>query len=324
MNEVYDVCIVGSGPAGHSAALYTSRGMLKTILFEGFEPGGQLTQTTDIENYLGFPEGVESYELCMKFKEHSERWGTEILSENVEKITSINKCFNVYYDEMKKYIVAKTVIICSGSKAKILEFEGSSDFWNKGITSCAVCHGSLPMFRNKPLFVVGGGDTAMEDVLYLSKYSSEVYIVHRRDTFRASKIMQNRVLSNPNIKVLWNTEMIKASGKDLLESVTLRNNKTGEERIYNASGIFYAIGHTPCSEFLRDSYFDIDLFGHTNIVLDTEGYIVTKEDSTKTSIDGIFCAGDIRDKDKKFKQAIVAAGTGCKAALEAIDYLEKI
>lgn len=318
MNQVYDVAIIGGGPAGHSAALYTSRGMLKTILFEGTtNPGGQLTQTTEVENYLGFPEGIYGYELCAKFKEQSERWGTEILSENVDKITSssVENCFNIYYDEMKKYIITKTVIICSGSKAKMLEFDGSLKFWNKGITSCGVCHGSLPMFRNKPLFVIGGGDTAMEDALYLSKYTKEVYIVHRRDSFRASKIMQQRVLSNPNIKVIWNSDIIKASGTDLLESITLRNNKTEEETEHKASGLFYAIGHNPCSEFLRGSDLEIEL--------DSEGYIITGDNSTKTRVDGIFCAGDIREKDKKFKQAIVAAGTGCKAALEAIEYLQK-
>lgn len=318
MSIIYDIAIIGGGPAGHSAALYTSRGMLKTVLFEGImNPGGQLTQTTEVENYLGFPEGIQGYELCMRFKEQSEKWGTEVLSENVEKITEseIEKCFNVYYDEMNKCIITKSVIICSGSTARLLEFEGSSQFWNKGITACAVCHGALPMFRNKPLFVVGGGDTAMEDALYLSKYTQEVYIVHRRDSFRASKIMQQRVFSNPNIKILWDTEIVKASGTDLLESIRLRNNKSGEEKEYNASGLFYAIGHTPCSDFLRGS----DLY----IALDSEGYIITEEDSTKTTVDGIFCAGDIREKDKKFKQAIVAAGTGCKAALEAIDYLQQ-
>lgn len=315
MSIIYDVCIIGSGPAGMTSALYASRGMLKTILFEGIEPFGQLTETTIVENYPGFPEGIDGYELCMKFKEQASRWGTEILSENVEKITSSSteNCFNVYY-EMNKYIITKTLIICSGSTARLLEFEGSDTFWNKGITSCAVCHGSLVMFRNKPLYVVGGGDVACEDALYLSKYTQEVYIVHRRDTFRASKIMQERVFSNPNIKVIWDSEVIKAKGTDLLESITIRNNKTGEEIEHKASGLFYAIGHTPCSEFLRGS----DLY----IALDSEGYIITEEDSTKTTVDGIFCAGDIRDKDKKFKQAIVACGTGCKAALEAIEYLQ--
>jgi thioredoxin reductase (NADPH) len=316
MPDKYDVCIIGGGPAGHSAALYTSRGMLSTILFEGIDnPGGQLTQTTDIENYLGFPEGIGGYDLCQKFKEHSEKWGTIVKSDYVDKITSSEDgYFNVYYDDLNMYILAKTVIICSGSTAKMLKFDGSEKYWNRGITSCGVCHGALPIFRNKPLFVVGGGDTAMEDALYLSKYTSEVYIVHRKDTFRASKIMQQRVFNNPNIKILWDTEVVKVSGKDLLENITLRNNKTGEEETHTANGLFYAIGHTPSTSFLSDSDIKIEL--------DEEGYIMTDNDSTKTNIPGIFCAGDVRSFDKKFKQAIVAAGTGCKAALEAIDYLQ--
>lgn len=320
MPDKYDVCIIGSGPAGHSAALYTSRGMLKTILFEGNNPGGQLTQTTEIENYLGFPEGIQGYELCLKFREQSEKWGTEIVSEYVEKIKKSSDPvykFSVYFDELNRFILAKAVIICSGSSSKTLSFTGSKTFWNKGITSCAVCHGALPIFRNKPLFVIGGGDTAMEDALYLSKYTSEVYIVHRRNLFRASKIMQNRVFNNPNIKILWNSEVVTASSNtEFLESITIKNNQTGEETEHKASGLFYAIGHIPSIEFIKNS--DLVIF------VDDEGYILTDQESTKTSTDGIFCAGDVRQNDKKFKQAIVAAGTGCKAALEVIDYLQQI
>lgn len=320
MPDKYDVAIIGGGPAGHSAALYTSRGMLSTILFEGIScPGGQLTQTTDIENYLGFSEGISGYDLCQNFKDHSEKWGTKIVTEYVDKITSSSHkgYYNVYYDDLNMYVLAKSVIICSGSTAKILNFDGSEKYWNRGITSCGVCHGALLMFRNKPLFVVGGGDTAMEDALYLSKYTSEVYIVHRRDTFRASKIMQQRVFDNPNIKILWDTEVVKASSNnEFLEHLILKNNKTGEETTYRASGLFYAIGHNPATSFLSDSDIKIDL--------DEEGYILTENESTKTNIPGIFCAGDVRSFDKKFKQAIVAAGSGCKAALEAIDYLQSL
>jgi thioredoxin reductase (NADPH) len=317
MPDKYDVCIIGGGPAGHSAALYCSRGMLKTILFEGMDnPGGALTQTTEVENYLGFPEGIYGYDLCQKFKQHSEKWGTNVISEYVDKITNSTEegYFNVYYDYLNMFIMTKTIIICSGSVSKLLSFDGSQTYWNKGITACAVCHGALPMFRNKPLFVVGGGDTAMEDALYLSKYTSDVYIIHRRDSFKASKIMQQRVFNNPNIKILWNTEITKASGNNNLESITIKNNKSGEETTHNANGLFYAIGHIPCTSFLNGSDITIDL--------DEEGYILTENDSTKTNIEGIFCAGDVRSLDKKFKQAIVAAGNGCKAALEVIDYLQ--
>jgi len=314
MPDIYDVCIIGGGPAGHSAALYTSRGMLKTVLFESSNPGGQLTKTTTVENYLGFPEGVQGYELCLKFREHSEKWGTTIISEYVDKITSSsqNGMYNVYFDELNQFIIAKSIIIASGSYARKLSFESSEEFWNKGITGCAVCHGSFPMFRNNPLFVVGGGDTAMGDALYLSKYTSDVYIVHRKDSFRASKIMQERVLNNPNIKVLWNSEITKASGKEFLEKILIKNISRGEEKEYNASGLFYAIGSDPCTFFLRNS----------DVKVDDEGYILTNVDSTKTTALGIFACGDVLSKNKKFKQAIVSAGTGCIAALEAIEYLQ--
>lgn len=317
MSDRYDICIIGGGPAGNSSAIYTSRALLKTVLFEGFD-NGQLTQTTEIENYPGFPEGIDGYELCQRFKEQSERWGTKVISEYVERITynedenNNNKEFKVYYDS-NKYIITKAIIICSGSVAKKLSFEGSEQFWNKGITGCATCHGALPIFRDKPLFVIGGGDTAMGDALYLSRYSSEVYIVHRRDKFRASKIMQERVFKNDRIKILWDTEVIGGYGENFLERIKVRNIKTGEENEYKANGLFYAIGHEPSTSFLKN----------IPIALDEEGYILTESNSTQTNVDGIFAAGDVLASEKKFKQAIVAAGMGCKAALEAIDYLSK-
>jgi thioredoxin reductase (NADPH) len=333
--EIYDICIVGGGPAGHSAALYTSRGLLKTVLFEGIDtPGGQLTQTTIVENYLGFPDGIQGYELCQKFKEQSEKWGTKIISDYVYRIkyNKHNNHFIVYFDELNQYLFSKSIIICSGSSARRLTFEGSSEFWNKGITSCAVCHGSLPIYRDQPLFVVGGGDTAMEDALYLSNFTNDVYIIHRKDAFRASKIMQQRVFNNKKIKILWNSEIEKASGnketnaQEFLEKIIVKN-KTGERTEYKAGGLFYAIGHVPSTYFLKDSDFgDVgDISDNKKYIsLDEEGYIITEDDSTKTNIKGVFCAGDVRQKDKKFKQAIVAAGTGCKAALEAIDYITSL
>lgn len=319
---IYDICIIGGGPAAHSSAVYCSRSMLETILFEGsVDQGGQLIQTTHVENYPGFPEGIMGYDLCTKFREHSEKWGTTILSEFVSSISyeNDNKVFVVYYGEngeKKSYILCKSIILATGSKAKSLLFQNSELFWNRGITGCAVCHGALPMFRNKPLFVVGGGDTAMEDALFLSRYSKQVYIIHRREQFRASKIMQQRVLSNPNITVLWNSEVVCADGNDNLESVSIMNNKTGDISQYKASGLFYAIGHSPSTDFLKNSDISVNM--------DEEGYILTYPDSTKTSVKGIFAAGDVRASDKKFKQAIVASGTGCKAALEAIDYVDSL
>ena len=318
MSSIYDVAIIGSGPAGHSASVYCSRGMLKTILFEGNEPNGQLAKTTDVENYLGFPEGINGYDLCVRFKQQSERWGTKIISEYVERIVKEDRFFKIYYDDLNKYILSKSVIICSGSVAKKLSFNSSDLYWNKGITACAVCHGALPIFRNKPLFIVGGGDTAMEDALYLTKYSSQVYIIHRRDEFRASKIMQERVFNNNRISVLWNTEVVEAYGNEndkFLEKIKVKNIKSGEETVYNCNGLFYAIGHDPCVSFLKNS--------NINIELDDSNYIITQNNSTKTNIDGIFAAGDVLSNDKKFKQAIVAAGSGCKAALEVVEYLQE-
>jgi thioredoxin reductase (NADPH) len=330
MVDRYDICIIGGGPAGHSAALYTSRALLNTVLFEGLDtPGGQLTQTSEVENFLGFPEGIQGYDLCQKFKKQSERWGTKIISEYVERISKDDedsKEYKVYYDDMNKYIITKSIIICSGSVSKKLYFEGSELFWNNGITSCAICHGALPIFRNKPLFVVGGGDTAMEEALYLSKYSSQVNIIHRGDYFRASRIMQERVFTNSRINIIWNTEVIGAYGKDIedienmenydkfLDSIKVKNVKTGKETIYKANGLFYAIGHDPCVFFLKNS--------NVPIALDKDDYILTESNSSQTNIDGIFAAGDVLSSEKKFKQAIVAAGSGCKAALEAVEYLK--
>ena len=314
MTEVYDVCIIGSGPAGHSSALYASRAMLKTILFEGNIPGGALTQTTEVENYLGFPDGIQGYELCMKFREQSEKWGTQIVSEYVNKITRNNDIYDVYFGDDNDYITSKTIIIATGSSARRLTFKGSEEFWNKGVTGCSICHGALPVFRDKPLFVAGGGDTAMEDALYLSRYTKEVYIVHRRDFFRASRIMQERVFNNPNIKIIWDSEIVKASGEEFLEKILVKNNKTGEEKEYNAGGLFYAVGSDPNTSFLKES--------DVKIKLDEEGYILTEANSTKTSAFGVFSCGDVLAKNKKFKQAIVSAGTGCVAALEAIEFLQ--
>jgi len=328
MVDRYDVCIIGGGPAAHSAALYTSRALLKTVLFEGIDtPGGQLTQTTEVENYLGFPDGIQGYDLCQRFKQQSERWGTKVISEYVERITYNQdnpKEYKIYYDDMNKYIISRSIVIASGSISKKLSFEGSKKFWNKGISACAVCHGALPIFRNKPLFVVGGGDTAMEEALYLSKYSSQVYIVHRRNKFRASRIMQDRVFNNDRIKIIWDTEIIGAYSEEnveynqnnFLQRIRIRNIKTHEETEHKANGLFYAIGHEPCTFFLKNS--------NIHVALDEEGYILTETNSSQTNIDGIFAAGDVLENEKKFKQAIVAAGSGCKAALEAIEYMSKM
>lgn len=309
----YDVCILGGGPAAHSAAIYTTRAKLSTILFEGSEdPGGQLTQTTMVENFPGFPEGVMGYDLMEKMRAQSVHYGTDIRSTTAENVQHLQSgripLYRIYFDG--KTVLAKTVIVATGSTGKRLTFVNSEQFWNNGITGCAVCHGGLPLFRNKRLFVVGGGDSAMEDAMYLTKFASEVVIVHRRDRFRASQIMQGRVLANPKIRVLWDSEVVQADGEQTLRSITVRNNRDGSVKSYEAGGLFYAIGHTPNSAIVS----------HLT-ALDEEGYILTDYLTTATQMPGLFAAGDVRAHDKKYKQAVVACGTGCKAALDVIEYL---
>eukprot|EP00253_Pinus_taeda_P000743 PITA_00743 len=313
-------CIVGSGPAAHTAAIYTARAELKPILFEGWmangiAPGGQLTTTTDVENFPGFPQGIMGMELTEKFKEQSLRFGTRVFTETVVRLDLSIRPFRVYTDA--KQVDADTVIIATGAVAKRLDFPGASEgkdgFWNRGISACAVCDGAAPIFRNRPLAVIGGGDSAMEEANFLTKYGSKVYIIHRRDAFRASKIMQKRALDNPKIEVIWNTVVLEASGNErgLLSGLNLRNTVTGEVSVLEVSGLFFAIGHEPATKFLEGQ-----------LELDSDGYIVTKPGTTQTSIPGVFAAGDVQDK--KWRQAITAAGTGCMAALEAEHYLQEI
>lgn len=315
------VCIIGSGPAAHTAAIYAARAELKPILFEGWmandiAPGGQLTTTTDVENFPGFPKGIMGGELMDNCRSQSLRFGTQIFTETVTEIDFSASPFKVSTDS--RSVVADAVIIATGAVAKRLNFQGSGDgpggFWNKGISACAVCDGAAPIFRNKPLAVIGGGDSAMEEANFLTKYGSKVYIIHRRDEFRASKIMQNRALSNPKIEVLWNSSAVEAYGeesKNVLGGLKIKNSVSGEVSDLKVSGLFFAIGHEPATKFLNGK-----------LELDSDGYIVTKPGSTHTSIPGVFAAGDVQDK--KYRQAITAAGTGCMAALDAEHYLQEI
>lgn len=309
----YDVCIIGSGPAAHTAAIYTCRANLPTILFEGWmandiSAGGQLTTTTEVENFPGFPTGIMGPKLCELFRQQSLRNGAEIITETVESIQRTEfGTFLVHSD--KTSISCHVVIVATGASAKKLTFEGSDTFWNAGISACAVCDGAAPLFRNKPIAVIGGGDSAMEEALFLTKYASHVYIVHRRDYFRASKIMQDRVLSHPKITILWNSEVIKATGENILKSITLRDTQDATTRTLDCNGLFFAIGHTPASQLVSDF-----------VQVDEQGYIITKPDSCQTNVPGLFAAGDV--KDKKWRQAITAAGSGCMAALEAEHYLQ--
>ena len=305
--------IIGSGPAAHTAAIYAARAELKPVLFEGFlaggvAAGGQLTTTTDVENFPGFPDGIMGPELTERFRAQSERFGTTIHTETVNEIDLSSRPFRFKADTQEGSALA--VIIATGATAKRLDIPGANDgeLWQRGISACAVCDGALPAFRDQPLAVIGGGDSAVEEATFLTKYGSTVYIVHRRDELRASKIMQHRALENPKIEMLWSHVVTEAKGKDFLEAIRVKDLKTDQERDLPVAGLFFAIGHTPNTGFL-DGQLEID----------EQGYIITKPDSTQTSIAGVFAAGDVQDK--KWRQAVTAAGTGCMAALEAEHFL---
>ncbi len=304
-----NVVIIGSGPAAHTAAIYAARANLQPILFEGFmaggvAAGGQLTTTTDVENFPGFPDGIGGPELCDKFRAQSLRFGTVIHTETITRLDLSKRPFTYASDEREGQ--AQALIIATGATAKRDDVPGTRDgeLWQRGVSACAVCDGALPMFRNKPLFVIGGGDSAMEEAGFLTKFSSKVYVVHRRDELRASKIMQDRALANPKIEFLFSHQVLHVGGGHVVETVRVKDLKTGAERDIAAAGLFYAIGHTPNTDFLGGQ-----------LALDDQGYVLTTPGTTATSALGVFAAGDVQDK--KYRQAITAAGSGCAAALEA-------
>ncbi|KAK4532139.1 hypothetical protein CCYA_CCYA11G2996 [Cyanidiococcus yangmingshanensis] len=313
---VTPVCIIGSGPAGHTAAIYAARAQLKPIMFEGLlangiAAGGQLTTTTDVENYPGFPEGISGFELVERFRKQSELQGTTIFTETVEEVDLRSRPFRVRSNHRE--VLAASVIIATGAIAKRLEFPGAGSgdggFWQRGISACAVCDGAAPIFRNRSIAVIGGGDTALEEALFLTRYASRVYVVHRRDALRASKIMQKRAFENPKIEFLWNHVVVAAHGDTLLRRITLQSTEDGQKRELEVAGLFFAIGHTPATAFLNGQ-----------IGLDEQGYIVTKPGTTHTSVEGVFAAGDVQDK--RYRQAITAAGSGCMAAMDAERWLQ--
>jgi len=319
---IENVIIIGSGPAGHTAAIYAARAELKPLMFEGFmaggvAAGGQLTTTTEVENYPGFPEAVSGPELMDQMRAQSIRYGTRIETDTVESVdlSSTPKKVVVGTGDSAKTFQTHSIIIATGATARRLGVQGEEDLWQKGISACAVCDGALPMYRDVPLVVIGGGDSACEEATYLSKFGSEIHMLVRRDVLRASKAMQQRVFDNPKIHIHWNTNALEALpgepnafGHAFLGSVKVKSNKTGEESIIPAKGLFYAVGHTPNTAFLGDQ-----------LKKDETGYLITKPDSTATEIPGVFACGDV--KDKVFRQAVTAAGSGCMAALESERWL---
>lgn len=312
--DIQKVVIIGSGPAGYTAAIYAARANLNPLLFEGFmsggSPGGQLMTTTDVENYPGFPDGVMGPELMDLFKRQAERFGTQIISEDVASVDL--KQYPFIVQGSSKKVLAHSVIIATGATAKRLDIEGAGDgqLWQKGVSACAVCDGAAPIFRNRPLFVIGGGDSAVEEAMFLTKYASRVYIVHRRDQLRASKIMAERAMKHPKIEILWNSAIEKVTGDNVVQGVLLKNIETGETEEKEAGGVFFAIGHQPNTEFLQGVL-------KTNAV----GYLLVEPGSTRTSIEGVFACGDVQDPT--YRQAVTAAGSGCMAALDAERWLSE-
>ena len=301
-----DLAIIGSGPAGYTAGIYAGRANLKPVLFEGLESGGQLMLTTDVENYPGFDEGIMGPEMMQVFKKQAERFGTKILTETVNKIEKIEEGFKL--TTSKDNYTFKSVIISSGASANWLGVKGEKELQGYGVSACATCDGFF--FKDKNVIVVGGGDSAMEESLFLTKFAKKVTVIHRRDEFRASKIMQERVLNHDQIEVVWNKEIIEIKGDKQVSSVVLKDSNSNEQEEKDIDGVFVAIGHTPNVEFL-DGF----------VELDEKGYIKTGfTSSTSTSMSGVFASGDVADS--VYRQAVTAAGTGCQAAIDAERWLE--
>lgn len=304
-----DVIIIGSGPAGYTAALYCARANLNPLIFEGNQPGGQLTITTDVENYPGFPDGIMGPELMNNFRAQAKRFGTEILSMNVDSVDFSSSPFTVKSGD--KTYSAKSIIISTGASAKLLGLEVEKKLMGYGVSACATCDAFF--YKDKKVFVVGGGDSAMEEATFLTKFASSVTILHRRDSFRASKIMQDKVFKNDKIDIMWNSSVIDMIGepdKNGLESIVVEDTITSEVKTIDCDGLFMGIGHKPNSDIFLNK-----------IKLNESGYILTENNSTKTSVSGVFAAGDIMDPI--YRQAVTAAGSGCMAALDAEKYLEE-
>lgn len=305
-NTIENVLIIGSGPAGLTAAIYTARANLQPLMIEGEEAGGQLMITTEVENYPGFEHGVTGPNLVATMRAQAERFGTRFLTQNVTKVDFSKRPFQVWVGT-KQYL-AKSIIISTGASAKYLGLESEKKYMNRGVSACATCDGAF--FKNVEVGVVGGGDTAMEEANFLTRFASKVYLIHRRDSFRASKIMVDRALNNPKIEVLWNREVVEVLGDGkTVNALMLKDTQTDKTEKKEVQGLFLAIGHKPNTNIFKEW-----------ITLDETGYIKTKPDSSYTNIPGVFAAGDVQDH--VYRQAITAAGTGCMAAIDAERWLE--
>lgn len=304
--------IIGSGPAAYTAAIYAARANLQPLMFEGFYtgPGGQLMTTTEVENYPGFPDGVTGPALMEMMRKQAQKFGTTILTEDVAEVTLSSRPFVIKGGTTT--VSADALIIATGATAKRLDVPGTKDgeFWQKGVTACAVCDGAAPLFRDKDLFVFGGGDTAVEEAIFLTKYGKKVYLVHRRDELRASKVMAERVLKHPKIEVIWNHVLVKVEGDKIVGRVVLKDINSNIETTHDAGGVFFAIGHTPNTGFLKGQ-----------VELHPNGYIKVKEGTSYTNVEGVFAAGDVQDH--VYRQAVTAAGSGCMAALDAERWLSE-
>lgn len=306
MEKVWDVLIIGSGPSSLTCAIYTARGAASTVVLAGENWGGQLMLTTTVENFPGFPDGIEGPFLMANMRKQAERFGAAVLNKSATNVDFTKTPFEIFVGQ-EKYL-AKTVVVATGAQNVWLGVPGEKELIGRGISTCAPC--DAPFFKNKIVAVVGGGDTAMEEALILTKYASAVTIIHRRDEFRASAAMQEKVKADPKIKILWNTEVVRVRGESKLEAIIIKNNKTNEESEISLDGLFVAIGHKPNSDLFRGQ-----------VETDEKGFIKVYEGS-KANVPGVFVAGDVHDY--RYKQAITAAGFGCQAAMDALKYLAQL